>query len=633
MNRLLPDEKGIGLIEVLVATVVVAIGLLSIASMQGNFLSASGDNKARAEAQGLAERKIEEIKNIMLVSEFNDLASSAAAEEINGVNEAFSRTWVVTDNTTYKEVAVTVSWGDSSNVVLTNQVVFADPAGSASISKFGDEGGGSFGQSPSPNQGASESIEQDTVDLSDSKYTPVEGDDGLYTDSDGNKYRDDGSGKGSLVVSCSTLVQFDADLSYPNNYDPSGVELTTPLSYLYTKRTVEEGVEVILLYTRDFSSTTVTTGGVTTTIYSLKDTCTPQHRYFGGIIIPIKGDIHTEFNLDDIKVDHNKEDMYCAFYAGIGETMQPYACYVGGNCDVTNGDASSVTTCSSTSTVRSEVGSGGFSGNIGLLNVDDEGGGKENVCFQGDLLGTSTDFFTARKYKTTNSSNGKEEGINEPYTCQDFYIVGRQANVGQLSAKCAAEVGSINIPPQEVNREISGDNIVVTTINSSYCGSNTPTEYVLTVTLTNESDSGKSEVITASGTSCIYSGAGSVYTCTEVTAGVSVKVYASDGTKTESCTISDLNSPSCEVTLLEPPTYTFTGSVSVNGSNYSIGISADSYIGDPSCDRSFSCTIQTNESSVRIDASKGNSTDSCNKNGLDRSLGNQAFSNICALEL
>lgn len=639
MNKLLSIEKGIGLIEVLISTVIVAIGLLSIASMQGEFLSASGENKTKAEAQVLAEQKIEEVKNIMVVSGFDDLDDSAATESIDGVNEEFSRSWSVTDNTTYKEIEVTVSWAGGS-VALTNQVVFSSPAASAGIAKYGDEGTGSFGQAPSPNQGASESIEEEVVDLSDStKYTPVSGDDGLYTDGT-NQYRDDGTGndQGSLVVTCGTLTQFDIDLSYPENYDSEGELLASPVSYLYTERTTEDGVEVILLYTKDFTSEVTTSGGVTTTTYSLKTTCTPQHRYFGGVIIPIKGDIYTEFNLDDIKVDHNKEDMFCAFYAGIGESEQPYACYVGGNCDVTNGDSSNATTCSSTSTVRNEVGAGGFSGNIGLLNVDDEGGGKENVCFQGDLLGTSTDFFTARKYKTTNSGNGKEEGINESYNCQDFYIVGRQANVGQLAAECSAKVGTLNLnlPPQEVNRDISGDNIVVTTVNNSYCSLSTPVLYALTITVLDEVSEGDgvglSVVKTASGTSCSYSGSGSVYTCAESTSGTSVKVFVGVSDKTGSCTISDLSDPTCDIELFTPPIYTLTGTISVNG-GFIIGITADSYIGSPLCteNTSFTCTIQTNESSVRIDASKNRSTDSCNKNGLDGTV--TSFADICTLEL
>ena len=55
--------KGIGLIEVLITTVIVAFGLIALATMQTDFMSNSGDNKARSVAVALGEQKVEELKN------------------------------------------------------------------------------------------------------------------------------------------------------------------------------------------------------------------------------------------------------------------------------------------------------------------------------------------------------------------------------------------------------------------------------------------------------------------------------------------------------------------------------------------------------------------------------------------
>ena len=61
-------QKGIGLIEVLIATVVIAIGLLAVAAFQTNLISGSGENKTRAQAMVLAEQKMEELRNNITVA-------------------------------------------------------------------------------------------------------------------------------------------------------------------------------------------------------------------------------------------------------------------------------------------------------------------------------------------------------------------------------------------------------------------------------------------------------------------------------------------------------------------------------------------------------------------------------------
>jgi len=660
MSSILHKHKitGFGLIEVLVSTVVIALGLLAIASMQGNFLSNSADNKARAEAQILAEEKIEALKNLIIVSEHGALASSLSNDTILGTNATYTRNWTVSGSN-IKTINVTVFWGANASipettVTLSNTFVFSDPASSVSIANYGDQGNGSFGQAPSPNQNASASVENELVDLSatdaqnNDLYTVVNGDSTLYTDSDSNMYRDNGGGLGDLVVLCGGLTQFHINLSYPGNYPGSydantGTYTPTPQydnngdliitnAYLYTKRFMEGGIEIIELYTRDFISTIAQNGDITNSLTPIA-TCKAEHRFFGGAIIPIKGRIYTEFSLDDIKVDHNKEDMFCTFYAGFSDSDKPYACYVGGNCAYTNGDASSITTCSSTNTARDTVGSGGFSGNIGLLNIDDDGGAKESVCFQGDLNGTSTDFFTARKYKTTNNTSGKEEGINAPYNCQDFYIVGRQANLSRLSTKCVGETGNINLPPQEIIRTITGNNIVVAE-NNTYCAIRTATTYALTITITNESTVGGSIVETVSGTVCTHT-INSVYNCSETTYGISALINATTANSSGSCILSDLTaSTACSITFSTPPRYSLSGTINVSG-NPTISITADSFIsGSNSCSISgstFTCIIQTNETSVRIDASKARSIDSCNKNDLDSNT--LTYSGICTLNL
>ena len=98
LTHSIKNSAGIGLIEVLITTVVVAVGLLAVASLQGDLLSGSRGNKTRAEAQALANTKIEQLRDTIQkagTTGYNALASSAANESIGGITETFTRSWTV----------------------------------------------------------------------------------------------------------------------------------------------------------------------------------------------------------------------------------------------------------------------------------------------------------------------------------------------------------------------------------------------------------------------------------------------------------------------------------------------------------------------------------------------------------
>jgi len=605
-------QFGVGLIEVLITTVVIALGLLAVASMQGTFISSSGDSKTRAEALIIAERQMENLRNMMQSGDFTTLPTPTSP--VVGVNTSFTVGQAVSPLTSpnRKQITVTVNWGgggDDKEIILTSELVFSDPKASVSLSELGDSGSGGVGQAPSPNQNASESVEQQ-IDIFDSNsnllsgVSLVTGETNLYTNGDGNMYRDDGNNiTGTLVVYCTGLSDFgsEVDLITPLNYDATtGALNTSNLIKLKAKRLNLDGIagnESIELYTVNYIGTTA------------DGSCTLQHRYFGGVIIPIKGTVHTLFDLDDIKIDFNKEDMFCVFNPqpnGVVINEAPYACYVGGNCvSGPDGTDTDFTTCPSTAVADAKVGFGGFRGNVGLLNVDDAGGGKESICFGEEIAGTNTIFSTARKYKTLNS--GVEQGINQSFTCQDFFIVGHQANVSSLAAECAAETGSLNLPPKEVVRSLTNVSNTVATTNTSYCLSLTPRSYTLTGTISNVT--GTIITVTANGISCTLSG--NDYTCQGASSGTSLQVNASTATQTGSCIISGLlTSPatgSCNIALTTPPTYNISGVITGLNGGATVTVT-DSIINTPiTCTSdtiSYSCSISTNETSIRIYAVK-----------------------------
>lgn len=151
-------QRGIGLIEVLIAAVVVSVGLLALGSLQGGLMSSSGESKARSEAIKLAEEKLEEYRNNIIQGNYDAIVTSAANESIAGSNATFSRGWVVTDATApnRKNISIKVTWGAAGaneTVNMVSEQVWADPGRS---SAYATGGNGLSGKASSPNNQSSE---------------------------------------------------------------------------------------------------------------------------------------------------------------------------------------------------------------------------------------------------------------------------------------------------------------------------------------------------------------------------------------------------------------------------------------------------------------------------------------------
>lgn len=180
MHRL---QRGLSLVEVFVALLVLSVGLIALAKLQVDLVRNSADARVRTVALSLAEEKIEDLRtfaqtdgagawstsnavNPAFVMAWSYIASNAGGRlvpqttysntlEIGGVR--FLRTWNVTDRnfnnvasgitSRTKDVAVTVSWVNEAgatqtvnqianvveippgNVALASQPVSARPAG------------------------------------------------------------------------------------------------------------------------------------------------------------------------------------------------------------------------------------------------------------------------------------------------------------------------------------------------------------------------------------------------------------------------------------------------------------------------------------------------------------------------
>lgn len=137
MNR--STTKGFGLIEVLIALAIMAVGLLAVGTFQSSLITESADTKARAEAIALAQSRIEELRNYTLdatdATEFDTLFANITdgnSTSHTGTNATFTRTDTISSPGTTKELTVSVNWIDAANesheIALKTELAFESPS-------------------------------------------------------------------------------------------------------------------------------------------------------------------------------------------------------------------------------------------------------------------------------------------------------------------------------------------------------------------------------------------------------------------------------------------------------------------------------------------------------------------------
>lgn len=112
------NQRGFTLAELLVAMVILAVGLLGVAGLQGHMIRKNVSAMRNTEATALIEDKIEAIRN----TPFDSIADDV--ENAVGTDELFSRTTTVEDVDTpvpgrTKTVTVDVSWNDPNPRTFT----------------------------------------------------------------------------------------------------------------------------------------------------------------------------------------------------------------------------------------------------------------------------------------------------------------------------------------------------------------------------------------------------------------------------------------------------------------------------------------------------------------------------------
>lgn len=163
-------EAGIGIIEVMIALIIVAVGLIGLSRFNIKLLQDSTISKERSEAVSLAEQKLEELRNIDRLPGSSDTytditdatetvgpAGSGADVEVDGLLTTYTRSWSVTESADggIKSVDVSMTWSDRSGEVSNNtSISIADAVSDTNPAKSGSlldaYDGGYITPTPSP---------------------------------------------------------------------------------------------------------------------------------------------------------------------------------------------------------------------------------------------------------------------------------------------------------------------------------------------------------------------------------------------------------------------------------------------------------------------------------------------------
>lgn len=136
-TQLQQRQAGIGLIEVMVAAVFVALSLVALAQVLGVTLTGSGESRVRLQALNSAQERIEQFRGLARRDQYPPLAprtcdSLSAAS--TGLNTDLTRCWTVTacaNSMACRQVRVEVTWqgvpGTEDRVTLTSYLAETDP--------------------------------------------------------------------------------------------------------------------------------------------------------------------------------------------------------------------------------------------------------------------------------------------------------------------------------------------------------------------------------------------------------------------------------------------------------------------------------------------------------------------------
>jgi len=142
-NPAINKQRGVSLLEVMIALVVLAIGSVSLVKFHSDLIRHSTTAQQQAVASLLAQKKIETFRHYELIEKkkgantYEDIASGDSKTKTS--NTTYTLKWEVNEkqDPRYKSVDITVSWldmtGKNQSVNLSSIIGAIDPAQSGHI--------------------------------------------------------------------------------------------------------------------------------------------------------------------------------------------------------------------------------------------------------------------------------------------------------------------------------------------------------------------------------------------------------------------------------------------------------------------------------------------------------------------
>jgi Tfp pilus assembly protein PilV len=135
--------RAVGLVEILIALVILAIGILIIVRFQGTAFENRSAINQRNEAIQLAHDRLEQLRHYQVLdttsgkTAYEDIASGSTS--VTKASATYAVSWNVTENTSpdHKVIDVTVTWVDQKNqshsITISTIVGKINPATSGTI--------------------------------------------------------------------------------------------------------------------------------------------------------------------------------------------------------------------------------------------------------------------------------------------------------------------------------------------------------------------------------------------------------------------------------------------------------------------------------------------------------------------
>lgn len=133
-TNIMKSARGFTLLEILIALLILATGLLALAKFQGTLMQDNALAKQRTEATMFAQQKIEVLRSYSQMSTYAGMRTGS--DTVTGTSASFTRAWTITSYTNtsapqYTNVVVSVTWkdngGNNQTFRLATNIAANDP--------------------------------------------------------------------------------------------------------------------------------------------------------------------------------------------------------------------------------------------------------------------------------------------------------------------------------------------------------------------------------------------------------------------------------------------------------------------------------------------------------------------------